>query len=409
MACYDDSSCIKKFLSFMLTFSPFFLMNSASATVIVNDWNLGNAVVQGATTTWNATKNIGGKLATGVASIKPTPAQVAKGILKGGLVGAALTAAEQLVEDGVDYVLDPANNTIRYKPKNPDSSGSFLVESSIFPQPTPFSSLYQAADTICKLHNETYSGYNRPVASKHFHPKCLKSNGEEDYWDLSWHFVVNDEEKTIPITSVVSQVITNAEAEDEQAKVYVSAVAQTAVAEKEEDQIVPMSQLTQALEASQTITDEDFKPVDTSTSTDDATTATDDANTTTTTTPTDFKIPPFCSWASTACDWFSWTKQKYDESVKTMTDYFTEEPEEDKTDKEEIENPKFEADQVNLTANSQCPSKQVTFSLLGSSHTLDLPYQPVCDALEFFRPAVLCVGAISSVFIVAGVRSREEE
>jgi hypothetical protein len=46
---------------------------------------------------------------------------------------------------------------------------------------------------------------------------------------------------------------------------------------------------------------------------------------------------------------------------------------------------------------------------MGKSVTLDMPYQPVCDALNFFKPAVLLVGAVASVYIVAGVRTKEED
>ena len=67
------------------------------------------------------------------------------------------------------------------------------------------------------------------------------------------------------------------------------------------------------------------------------------------------------------------------------------------------------ADKVNLSASSTCPQDSVSFSVMGKSVTLDMPYQPVCDALTFFKPAVLLVGAVASVYIVAGVRTKEED
>lgn len=407
MACYDDSCRIKNvlknffkiFLSLVLTFSPVLLMRSASASVNAGGWTLGDAVVHGATTTWNATKDVAGKVATGVASIKPTPAQVAKGILKGGLVGVALTAAQELIEGGVDFVLDPANNTIKYNKSFSYSSSRTYSSFGCSLEDSKFSSLSHgmqwASNCIQQMSYKVISTTDNSITYN------IGYVNNEDV--VITNISPQTQEKTIPVQVLASKVITLAEDDDAEAKAYVSAVAQTATAEKEEDQIVPMAQLTQALDASQTITDEDVKPAETPT-------ATDTTSPTHTTSPTDTTdLPAFCTWAPNACAWFIWTKEKYDESVKAITDYFTEEPEEEQKDKEEIEEPEFEAEEVNLTADSQCPSKQVTFTLLGSSHTLDLPYQPVCDALEFFKPAILCVGAISSAFIVAGIRTKEEE
>ena len=47
--------------------------------------------------------------------------------------------------------------------------------------------------------------------------------------------------------------------------------------------------------------------------------------------------------------------------------------------------------------------------LMGQTYTIELPYQPVCDALTFFKPAVLAVGAITSAFIVAGINVKGED
>lgn len=111
-------SCIKKLgLALLLILTQFQLVHANTA---VEGWNFGSPITNGTKTTWNATKEVAGKVVTGVVSIKPTPAQVSTGLKRAGALGIGLTAVQELL-DGIDYVLDPANNTIQRKPTT-DSS-----------------------------------------------------------------------------------------------------------------------------------------------------------------------------------------------------------------------------------------------------------------------------------------------
>ena len=165
----------------------------------------------------------------------------------------------------------------------------------------------------------------------------------------------------------------------------------------------------------------------------------------------EFELPEFCSWAVTVCDWYIkykedvkkaekhredeqvvWTKEEthrtnekevWEEEKTHRTDEktFWQKVEEffdwtkddsDLPEKEEspdIPDLSIDADEVNLSASNTCPQDSISFSVMGKSVTLDMPYQPVCDALNFFKPAVLLVGAVASVYIVAGVRTKEED
>ena len=51
----------------------------------------------------------------------------AKNLLKGGVYAAAAAAAMGALLDGVDYVMDPVNNTVIYKPKNPPLNSYEIV------------------------------------------------------------------------------------------------------------------------------------------------------------------------------------------------------------------------------------------------------------------------------------------
>ena len=100
---------------------------------------------------------------------------------------------------------------------------------------------------------------------------------------------------------------------------------------------------------------------------------------------------------------------KVQQAITDATDWATSEPQQKDPENLEFEDLELDASDVNLTASGSCPQDSVSFSVMGKSVTLDMPYQPVCDALNFFKPAVLLVGAVASVYIVAGVRTKEED
>ncbi|MBD0149454.1 virulence factor TspB C-terminal domain-related protein, partial [Acinetobacter baumannii] len=108
----------------------------------------------------------------------------------------------------------------------------------------------------------------------------------------------------------------------------------------------------------------------------------------------------FCEWAFTVCKW-------YDDWKKT-DEWMKEDPEQKDPEKVEFDED-VSAGTVTLTGSDACPKDSVQFTLMGQTYTLELPYQPVCDALTFFKPAVLAVGAITSAFIVAGINVKGED
>ncbi|EHU3217894.1 virulence factor TspB C-terminal domain-related protein [Acinetobacter baumannii] len=112
------------------------------------------------------------------------------------------------------------------------------------------------------------------------------------------------------------------------------------------------------------------------------------------------QFPVFCEWAFTVCKW-------YDDWKKT-DEWMKEDPEQKDPEKVEFDED-VSAGTVTLTGSDACPKDSVQFTLMGQTYTLELPYQPVCDALTFFKPAVLAVGAITSAFIVAGINVKGED
>ncbi|NUF38924.1 virulence factor TspB C-terminal domain-related protein [Acinetobacter lactucae] len=112
------------------------------------------------------------------------------------------------------------------------------------------------------------------------------------------------------------------------------------------------------------------------------------------------EFPVFCEWAFTVCNWY--------DDWQTTDKWLKEDPEQKDPEKVEFDDD-ASAGKVTLTGSDVCPQDSVQFTVMGQLYTIELPYQPVCDALTFFKPAVLAVGAITSAFIVAGINVKGEE
>ncbi|EXD37563.1 neisseria meningitidis TspB family protein [Acinetobacter sp. 479375] len=415
------------YLSIAILLSPFYLVTNANAASL-GGWSLGGGVAQGASIVYNGSKQVilngASKLATGVAKITPPPSSVAKA-LAGGAGAIALDLAIQELLGGVDYVLDPANNRVTYtkKPDINDPSdpayGQYLYGMGFgeFPSPNDacqsFANVWASSGVkfVSANHdgcttNQNIWGERKDVtdgwSSRRLNPAYNPpaDNGENE-----------NRTKHLPLETVAQQVISNAAAGNAAAQQAVKAAADTIVAEAETD-VTKARPIINQLEASQSI------PTDQTATGETVPKEETGENTGTDTKGSDISLdfPIFCNWAPTVCqaanvviqkpaEWEDSIKAAYDDAV----DYFKEEPTESEPEELEIEQPEFEADEVNLQGSTTCPQDQVSFSLMGNSYTLDMPYQPVCNALEFFRPAVLTVGAITSAFIVAGIRTKEDE
>lgn len=104
---------IKRFFAFVVSLFILFSLplNAANAA---SSWSITSAVSAGSRVIVTATKS-GYKSAVNIA---PSAARLGAGLLRAGNTGALLYAASQLASDGIDFVLDPANNQIKYKDKS---------------------------------------------------------------------------------------------------------------------------------------------------------------------------------------------------------------------------------------------------------------------------------------------------
>ncbi len=398
------------YLSIAIILSPLYLINVANAAGL-GGWSLGGGVSQGASVIYNGSKEVilngAKKLATGTAKITPPPASVAKA-LAGGAGAIALDLALQQLLGGVDYVLDPENNSIKYP--NPDSHPKiyhlFGIESTKSVSP----------ESSCRSYANLQNAQFVRVSNSNGSLLCFL-----DQWSGGFNITAIDNPsynpadenntKSLPLTVVAQQVISNAESGNAASQQVVKVAADTMVAEAETD-TTKARPIIQQLEATQSI------PTDQTAKGEAVPKEKTGENTGTDTKGSDISLdfPIFCNWAPTVCqaanvviqkpaEWAENIKAAYDDAV----DYFKEEPTDSDPEELDIEQAQFDAAEVNLQGSTTCPQDQVSFSLMGNSYTLDMPYQPVCNALEFFRPAVLTVGAITSAFIVAGIRTKEDE
>jgi len=408
------------YLSIAIVLAPIFLMSSANAAV--GGWDLKNPVAQGASTVYDATKNaiINGKKYIKESSVKitPTASQVAK-VLARGAAGYALSVAVEQLLGAVDWVLDPENNRIKYWE---EGGGVYQVGGAADTQA-------QTKEASCRKYYDNYKTGSYEYKG---------AIGDECYWTnpaapdrtFKWPiFTVQTgekEEKYLPLPTAAQQVISNAAGGDAAAQQATTAAAADIVAEAEKDDAKARPIASQA-EANATT-----KPADAAEA-EKANEAQGEAKPNEANPEaTDLSItfPIFCNWAPVVCEaaqvvltfpntlteWWETAKSKAEEwalsiseSWAAVKDWATSEPEDQDSNELEFEDLNIDADQVNLSGSSACPQDSVSFSVMGKSVTLDMPYQPVCDALTFFKPAVLLVGAVASVYIVAGVRTKEED
>ncbi|MFX5472232.1 virulence factor TspB C-terminal domain-related protein, partial [Acinetobacter baumannii] len=207
-----------------------------------------------------------------------------------------------------------------------------------------------------------------------------------------------------PYDAVASQVISDAVANKADGKAYVSSVADTALEQDEQKQIVPASDVANQLNNSQSIPTSNTaqgaatpKPIE---GTPDPTQPQP--------TPYDITInfPIFCSWAPSVCQAaqvainFPAKVDKWIEGLfyntKGLPEY------DNKTDLFIHEQPEIK--HVSINWGSVCPAPvTVPLSFMGISREITVVnYQYICDYAWIIKASVNMVASISAVYIVAG-------
>ncbi|MDS7958266.1 MULTISPECIES: virulence factor TspB C-terminal domain-related protein [unclassified Acinetobacter] len=435
-------------ISFFLTFTPSLVF---ATTVSAEGWSVTKRIVNGATTIYDGAKNvvINGKnyTAKGVASVTPAASQVSKMIVRTGAILAVDLAIKSLI-GAVDYVMDPANNRVRYfvtgDPANPqDPSVKYYYSVNSFGVIKNFSSNLAAATDICTRNAKGYGWILVSTTPATFAPDeealksaicVIKRSASEPNEAFQWPYnrIKNPaynpnatdptrEEKYLPYDAVASQIISDAVANKTEGKAYVSSVADTAL-EDEQRQIVPATDITQQLNNSQSI------PTSGAATGAIAPPTTVDPTTgePVTPKPSDLTLnfPEFCGWAPLVCQaaqsainfpstvaeyWKSLTE--YLKGFDTWLNSFGK----DDVNYPELDEYKIQEPNLDISVHQYfdssafCPEdRHIPLSMGGQSLDIIISYSALCTVAQQFRPAVILMSFLAGAFIITNTGRRAE-
>jgi hypothetical protein len=442
---------LKIYISLCLILSPIFFINSANAAT-VGGWSLGGGVAQGASTVYQGTKQviIDGKdyIKKGAAKITPVASQVSK-VLARGAAGYALSIAVEQLLGSVDWVLDPANNQIKYNsPDQPLPTYYYIWIWNATQSSNPNSAYLigttpqQACQKLAPVYSVTLANVSNIniTSQSQGNARCNWTNGSYQYVKIApnpaYDPNAEKEKKTLPLDVVSAQVISNAESGDSNAQVATTAAAADIVAESESDN-VKARPIVQQLEATATTTAADA----------DAAAQANSATGTQTQNPTkpgttDLKLsfPVFCGWAPIVCEAAQvaisfpakaqiWVNdllgqgQKIEEEQKRTTAEAAKTAQATQAIQQELTNsndlPQKDTSDivlpdlpitpqtVNVNWGNSCPPPTTaTLSIFGQSTEITLiNYDAICEWAWVVEYSVIALASISSVFIVAGRKS----
>jgi hypothetical protein len=216
----------------------------------IGGWQVVSNVANGIGAKITATKDVlvnGAKTTvTGTANIMPNPSNMGKFMARLGGAAVVSEALNQLL-DGVDYVMDPVNNSVTYKDKNtadPSKSSPYKFQDTdgVFLSYGSFDEAVKAQFEI--LHKRNPDGYQSLTSftDRHIYPADsayrayetkYKGYGYDQIGNLLIQRVVNpaydstfeEEKKTVPLSDIGQQVIDQAEKDIKAGNVASPAVA----------------------------------------------------------------------------------------------------------------------------------------------------------------------------------------
>ena len=222
---------VKRFLAFFLSFTIIFSTTTAFAASPVG-WGASPAdiIINGASATITAVKGSGSSALQSTIKHAPTAGRVAKQIVKVGGVFAVGMAITQILGDGVDYVLDPANNRVKYKVPAPENT-QYLW------QDYDGTGLFASPADACRAFRRDYGNGDGRYAGN---PSSVGLGGiihcymegasSTNHWitkrpNPAYDPTKPDEEKYIPYSQVAQKIISNAAAGNAPSQELVKTVA----------------------------------------------------------------------------------------------------------------------------------------------------------------------------------------
>ena len=299
-------------------------------------------------------------------------------------VGLAFQALTGLALDAVDWVLDPANNRIKYTEDGDPFSAYDLT--SICTNSSGTSLTGQKWLDAC---NNSYGPSCSLIFGVDGNSSVMTTNSglyTEVSCSANVGFPSVPVDKYLPIDTVAAQVIADAEAGNTVAQkdieYFVTNLALSGDLDIELDNATDITESENPAEPAECssgyvkldnvcvkIPDSEIEP------------------------PTEGEESLFCDsseFTKKVCDWIDWTQTEHDEPDAGKVDI------KDKSEDLSIDN-----DRIDFS--NQCPAPTpINTSVGGFPVSTELNYQPLCDFFTMLNPFVVGMGGISSALIIAG-------
>ena len=203
------------YISIVLTFAPSSVFAASPAGWAFSKYDVATSVV-------TAMKN--GASASVAVAKSPITSKIAKGIVGGVIAGAALPLAisqiSGLALDAIDWLYDPANTAIKWKPKGGVKVGNYVVNGVY---------IASTAQAACELWNAAASASNGNPTVKADAQFCKLYGGAYNYngnVGATYRFVedTNKDWRSIPIPTIADKIYDNAKTDAASASIVNDAV-----------------------------------------------------------------------------------------------------------------------------------------------------------------------------------------
>lgn len=357
-----------------MVFAPAVAANAATS---VGGWTALDTITAGATNTINAVKGSGATAMRSAVTVGASAAKVGKHLIKGGGQAALAYAVVELLGEGIDWVLDPDNNAVKYTAVAGDAGGF------VYPfRGTNYTSHEAACRAMIARDAEVYgTSYTYKSSTGGAYPTCQSSG--PSFGIKSAKAPVETEEKYLPINTVAAKVISNAEAGHAPSQEAVKATALEGFAAGEYD--AALDAAAEAAPDTDTPTDPENPPAP------------------------DTPLPFDPSSIIAAINALKALLAGILSSITGLSDFFQDTPP-DKSQSEtdvpvevppDVKNAsEFDVDYVSF--GGQCPTMSpFSINILGSSSSMTFDMTPLCNLAVTIRPAIIAIAYFIGLGVIA--------
>lgn len=292
------------------------------------------------------------------------------------------TAVAELVGEGIDWVLDPENNRVKFK--KPLDGYIFKGFHSEFESPD----VDQVTEVECKISNGggKYEGSDYPMrgdprTDSFVYTAC--NNG----WAHIW--VIKTKDDSLSLDKIAQHVINN---ENNTTNNYTTNIYYGAVTDTLTEQIAKGEHDTDIKNAVDKLADDKTdSDTDTGTSTDNKDEPDGKTETETGGGGGRLEFPKFCEWAKPVCDFIEWFQDKPPKPEKPQNV-----PKADLSDLG-IDDERF---QSHVDFGGSCPTGNLQFEVMGRVYSKPIPYHHFCNLLILLKPWLLAFSYLISAFFV---------